>query len=182
MADRNARPFAGRRMISARHCKDAPFVLFRVMKIARRLVGHVADMHGDDAHEVQILREHLGVFIWCLLANFLICVSNGTGLWDKRWAEPMQQEVEDMQLCSPSLDILTWDSRPGKLCILSALRPPVAAKPSDLSRLCVLKGIPLVKVFIAADSDQNVVNVVEEPYSLLDLSELDKKFENGLDQ
>jgi hypothetical protein len=182
MAGRNACSFAGRSKPSAKHCKDAQFVLFRVMRIAGRLMGHVADMHGDNTQEVQVFREHLGIFIWCLLANFLICVSNGTGLWDKRWAEPMQQEVEDMLLCSPSLDILPWDSRPGKLSSLSALRPPVAAKPSDLSKLCVLKGIPLVKACITSDSDKNFVNVVEGPYSLLDLSELDRIFKDGLDK
>ena len=177
---RNACSFAGRRMISAKHCKDAPSVLFGAMRVARRLIEHVATKHGDGAHVVHILRENLAVSVWCVLANFLISISNSTGLWERRWAEPIQREVEGMRLCSPSLDILSWDARPGKLRFLFGFRPPIAAKPSDLSLLCELKGTPLAKVFVASDSDQATVTIAEGTCSPLELSDLDTRFETGL--
>jgi hypothetical protein len=158
-------------------CRDAERTIFGAFRVIKKLVCHLAHVHGEEATVVRTMKEHIGITVWTALLNFVIGLNSRSGLWELGWTSTFQRDVEGMRLCSPILDFVPWDSRPGKLHKMTVFRPHIAMQPSDLAQLCAKKGNPLARVSPNQRGDQLVI--LEKPVKPA-TDELDKAFQDGL--
>jgi hypothetical protein len=157
-------------------CQDAEKAIFCAFRVIKKLVCHLAQLHGEEDCTVKALKEKIGISVWAALINFVLGLNTRTGLWEKCWTSIFQRDVEGIRLCSPIMDIIPWDSRPGKMHKMTVFRPQIAMQPSDLIQLCAKSGNPLVQVS-PVRGDQLVVT--EETLDSK-VAALDKAFHDGL--